>query len=317
MAVIYLVLGLILIILGANGLTDGGAALAKRFHISPLVIGLTIVAFGTSSPELSVSLSAALDGNADIALGNVIGSNIFNALLILGCTAIIAPVKIGRSTLSREIPFCLLSALVIFVMANDVWFDQAETNIISRTDGVVLLGFFSIFLAYTFSIAKSGDLEGHEKLPSMTLLRSVSYIVLGLGALIIGGNWFVDGASDLARMMGISESTIALTLVAGGTSLPELATSIVAARKNNPDIAIGNVVGSNLFNLFAILGTSAAIHPVAVNGINNLDFGVHILACVMMLIFGFFIRKRTITRTEGIVLLSTYLVYTAYLVAKA
>lgn len=317
MAVISLLLGLILIILGAHGLTDGGAALAKHYKISPLVIGLTVVAFGTSTPELAVSVNAAISGNADIALGNVIGSNIFNIFMIVGITAIIAPIRIGKSTLSREIPFCLLSALVVMVLANDIGLDNAEQNMISRTDGLVLLAFFSIFLAYTFSIAKKGDLEETGQLPAMPLSKSVLYIILGLGALILGGKWFVDGAGDIARMMGISESVIALTLVAGGTSLPELATSIVAARKNNPDIAIGNVVGSNLFNLFFVLGASAGIQPVQVSGITNTDFLIHILACVLLLIFGVFFRKRTISRVEGICLTLCYLLYTFYLISQA
>jgi cation:H+ antiporter len=316
MAIIYLILGLVLILLGANGLTDGAAALAKRHHIPPLVIGLTIVAFGTSAPELAVSMSAAVEGNADIALGNVIGSNIFNIFMIVGITSIIAPIRIGKSTLSREIPFCLLSALVILLMANDVLFDHAEQNMITRTDGMVLLAFFAIFLAYTFAIAKNGDIEASEEIPTMGSGKSTLYIILGLGALIIGGRWFVDGASDIARMLGISESIIALTLVAGGTSLPELATSIVAARKNNPDIAIGNVVGSNLFNLFFVLGASASIQPVAVSGINNMDFITHIVACILLLIFGVFFHKRMINRTEGVILTFCYLVYTGYLISQ-
>lgn len=316
MAIIYLILGLVLILLGANGLTDGAAAIAKRFKISPLVIGLTIVAFGTSAPELAVSLSAALDGNADIALGNVVGSNLFNVFMIVGITAILAPIRIGKSTLSREIPFCLLSALVLFVLANDVLFDQAGQNTISRTDGWALLAFFSIFLAYTFAIAKNGDLEAQEQLPSLGLGKSVVYILLGLAGLILGGQWFVDGASDLARMLGISEAMIGLTLVAGGTSLPELATSIVAARKNNPDIAIGNVVGSNLFNLFFVLGASAGINPISVNDINNVDFFTHIFACVLLLIFGVFFHKRTINRVEGWILMGSYLLYIGYRIAQ-
>lgn len=317
MAIIYLILGLILILIGANALTDGGAALAKHYKIPPLVIGLTVVAFGTSTPELAVSMSAALNNNADIALGNVIGSNIFNIFMIVGITALIAPIRIGKSTLSREIPFCLLSAIVIFALGNDIMLDQADHNLISRADGLVLLAFFAIFLAYTFSIAKSGDLEGSEQLPTMKLGKALIYIVIGLGALILGGQWFVDGASDIARMFGISESVIALTLVAGGTSLPELATSIVAARKNNPDIAIGNVVGSNLFNLFFVLGASASIQPIAVNGINNVDFITHIAACVLLLIFGVFFRKRLINRTEGFILVLCYVIYTAYLISQA
>lgn len=317
MAIIYLILGLVLILLGANGLTDGAAALAKRHHISPLVIGLTIVAFGTSAPELAVSMSAAVEGNADIALGNVIGSNIFNIFMIVGITSLIAPIRIGKSTLSREIPFCLLSAVVVFLMANDVLFDRSEQNIITRTDGMVLLAFFTIFLAYTFAIAKNGDIEASEELPTMGSGKSALYILLGLAGLIIGGRWFVDGASDIARMLGVSEAIIALTLVAGGTSLPELATSIVAARKNNPDIAIGNVVGSNLFNLFFVLGASAGIQPVSVNGINNMDFTTHIAACVLLFIFGVLFHKRTINRIEGLILTICYLAYTGYLISQA
>ena len=261
MNILFLIGGLILILLGANGLTDGAASVAKRLRIPSIVIGLTIVAFGTSAPELTVSVSSALKGSADIAIGNVVGSNIFNTLMIVGCTALFAPIVITRNTLKKEIPLCILSSVVLLVCANDVFLDKAPENILNRVDGLLLLCFFAIFMGYTFAIASKPSTGGQEEHPvpeeenEIKLLpwwKSVLYIIGGLAALIYGGQLFVNGATGIARNLGVSESIIGLTLVAGGTSLPELATSIVAALKKNPEIAIGNAIGSNLFN-FVIL----------------------------------------------------------------
>ena len=251
---LLLIGGLALILAGANGLTDGSAAVAKRFRISDLVIGLTIVAFGTSAPELVISVLSALNGSAEMAIGNVVGSNIFNALMIIGCTALVLPIKVGEGTMSKEIPLVILSSLVLFVCANDMMLDREAVNVISRSDGFVLLAFFLIFMRYTFAIARNGaDEAGEEqKIKEMPVWKSVLYIAGGLAGLIFGGQLFVDGASGLARSWGVSESVIGLTLVAGGTSLPELATSVTAALKKNPGIAIGNVIGSNLFNIFFV-----------------------------------------------------------------
>jgi cation:H+ antiporter len=326
MNILLLVGGLVLILVGANGLTDGAAAVAKRFRIPSIVIGLTIVAFGTSAPELTVSVSSAIKGSADIAIGNVVGSNVFNTLMIVGCTALFAPIVISRNTLKKEIPLCILSSVVLLVIANDVWLDGDAKNVLSTTDGLVLLCFFVIFLGYTFAIAGNkeegngnkeegnGGAEEENEIKEMPVWRSTLYIIGGLTALICGGSLFVDGASGIARSLGVSESVIGLTLVAGGTSLPELATSIVAALKKNPEIAIGNVIGSNLFNIFFVLGCSASITPLAVTGITNFDLLTLVGSGILLWFFGLFFAKRTITRIEGSILVLAYVAYTAVLI---
>ena len=312
---VWLIIGLALILIGANTLTDGAASVAKRFHISPLVIGLTIVAFGTSAPELTVSVVSALKGSAGLAIGNVVGSNVFNCLMIVGCTAAIVPIQISKGTLSKEIPLCLLAAIVLFVCANDQLINGLSSNSISRSEGLLLLCFFAIFMGYTFAIAHNGQAE-ESNIPTLSLGRSTLYIIGGLAGLIYGGQCFVDGASGIARSLGVSESVIGLTLVAGGTSLPELATSVVAALKKNPEMAVGNVIGSNLFNVFFVLGCSASITKMPVQGISSLDLGMHIWACLLLFIFGLFFQQRTITRIEGITLVACYIGYTTYLILQ-
>ena len=315
--VVFLVGGLALILLGANGLTDGAAAVAKRFQISDLVIGLTIVAFGTSAPELVISVMSALSGSADMAIGNVVGSNLFNALAIIGVTAMVMPIKVGEGTLSKEIPLVVLASIVLAFMGNDVLLDDGEGNVISRIDGLVLLAFFMIFLRYTFAIARNGSEEAEgEEIKEMPMWKSVLFIVGGLAGLVYGGQLFVDGASGIAASLGVSESTIGLTIVAGGTSLPELATSVTAALKKNPGIAIGNVIGSNLFNIFLVLGCSATISPLPMGGINNIDISVLVGSAVLFWIVGWFFKKRTITRSEGALLTACYIAYTVFLISQ-
>ena len=324
MNILLLIGGLILILLGANGLTDGAASVAKRFHIPPIVIGLTIVAFGTSAPELTVSVSSALKGSADIAIGNVVGSNIFNTLMIVGCTALFAPIVITRNTLRKEIPLCILSSIVLLICANDVFLDKAPENILNRVDGLLLLCFFVIFMGYTFAIASKPVtmeqqaehpvIEEETEIKSLPWWQSILYIIGGLAALIYGGQLFVDGATGIARNLGVSESIIGLTLVAGGTSLPELATSIVAALKKNPEIAIGNVIGSNLFNIFFVLGCSASITPLRLSGITNFDLFTLVGSGILLWLFGLFFAKRTITRIEGGIMILCYVAYTVILI---
>ncbi|MDO4779872.1 MAG: calcium/sodium antiporter [Bacteroides sp.] len=317
--IFYVVAGLALILVGANGLTDGAASIAKRLNIPSLVIGLTVVAFGTSAPELVVSATSALKGSADMAVGNVVGSNLFNTLMIVGMTALFAPISIQKNTISREIPFSLLASVVVIVCANDILLDGSTKDLISRTDGLLLLGFFIIFLVYTFIIARKGNESGAtegEEVVSMSWLKSIIYLLLGFGGLIYGGQLFVDGSINVARSLGVSESVIALTLVAGGTSLPELATSVVAAMKKNPDIAIGNVVGSNLFNVFFVLGTSATITPLAINGIDNFDFIVLIASSLLLVVFAVMFGKRMITRVEGGILVLLHIAYILFSLYK-
>ena len=324
MNILLLIGGLILILLGANGLTDGAASVAKRFRIPPIVIGLTIVAFGTSAPELTVSVSSALKGSADIAIGNVVGSNIFNTLMIVGCTALFAPIVITRNTLRKEIPLCILSSIVLLICANDVFLDKASENILNRVDGLLLLCFFVIFMGYTFAIASKPAtieqqaehpvIEEETEIKSLPWWKSILYIIGGLAALIYGGQLFVDGATGIARNLGVSESIIGLTLVAGGTSLPEQATSIVAALKKNPEIAIGNVIGSNLFNIFFVLGCSASITPLHLSGITNFDLFTLVGSGILLWLFGLFFAKRTITRIEGGIMILCYVAYTVVLI---
>lgn len=315
--IFILVAGLALILVGANALTDGAASVAKRFKISDLVIGLTIVAFGTSAPELVISLLSSIQGSAEMAIGNVVGSNIFNILMIIGCTAMVLPIQVGQGTMSKEIPLVILSSLVLAFMANDIWLDGGSSNVIGRTDGLVLLAFFLIFMRYTFSIARNQDGESEEqKIVEMPVWRSSVYILGGLAGLIFGGQWFVEGASGIASSLGVSDSIIGLTLVAGGTSLPELATSVTAALKKNPGIAIGNVIGSNLFNLFFVLGCSASVSPLPMGNINNIDILVLVLSSVLFWLVGWFFKKRTITRIEGALLVVCYIAYTTYLIMQ-
>ena len=315
--IFILVAGLALILAGANALTDGAASVAKRFKISDLVIGLTIVAFGTSAPELVISLLSSIQGSAEMAIGNVVGSNIFNVLMIIGCTAMVLPIQVGQETMSKEIPLVILSSFVLAFMANDIWLDGGSSNVIGRADGLVLLAFFLIFMRYTFSIARTQEGESEEqKIVEMPVWRFSVYILGGLAGLIFGGQWFVEGASGIASSLGVSDSIIGLTLVAGGTSLPELATSVTAALKNNPGIAIGNVIGSDLFNLFLVLGCSASVSPLPMGNINNIDILVLVLSSVLFWLVGWFFKKRTITRIEGALLVACHIGYTTYLIMQ-
>lgn len=318
---LFFVLGIVLIIGGANSLTDGAAALARRMGLSPLMVGLTVVAFGTSAPEFVVSLTSALKGSADIAIGNVVGSNIFNILAIVGITALVTPLSITASTVRKEIPLLILASCVFAVIAWDTLFSGliGQENFLSRSEGLALLGFFLIFLTYTFSIAKSaGEIEQEsdpsKKRKPMWLL--IALIIGGLAGLIFGGDLFVSSSSSIARSFGVSEAFIGLTLVAMGTSLPELATSVVAALKKEPELAVGNVVGSGLFNIFFILGTTATVTPIKMSGVTVVDFLVMVLSSILLYVFGIFFGQRTITRLEGGILFACFIAYNAYLFSQ-
>ena len=288
MDLFFLILGVVLVLWGADKLTDGATGLARRFQVNDLVIGLTVVAFGTSLPEFVTSLFAAIKGSSAISLGNVIGSNIFNTLVIVGMTALTRPIWVSKSTLAKDIPFALLSSLVFGVLCLDLWFNATDENYISRGDGLILLFFFVIFMYYTFSIARNKN-EG-EQVTEASLVQEASmpywkiglYIVLGLVGLVLGGNLFVSGASGIAADLGVSEAVIGLTLVAGGTSLPELATSIVAAKKGNSAIAIGNVIGSNIFNVFFVLGICSFISPMNATSVSLTDIFILIFSMLLM-----------------------------------
>ncbi len=326
LSIIALIGGLALILVGANCLTDGASDIARRMGVSDLVVGLTVVAFGTSAPELAISVISALNGSAGLAIGNVVGSNIFNTLVIIGVTAIVTPMVIRKSILTSDIPLVVLSAVVLLVMANGPILDGVATSVISRASGIILLLFFAVFMRYTFAQAKLTPESIAETDPSaanvaamkrMPLWRSIIYVVGGLGALVYGGDTFVSGASDVASSLGVSDAVIGLTIVAAGTSLPELAASLVAALKGRTDMALGNVIGSNIFNIFLVLGTAATISPLPMGGIDNFDLLTLTGACILFWVFGWFFGERKITRAEGIILVACYIAYTACLIAKS
>ena len=312
--ILLFIVGLALILSGANALTDGASSIAKRMKVSELVIGLTIVAFGTSAPELAVSAISAIKGNGDIALGNVVGSNLFNTLMIIGCTVLVRPLKVSRLLIKKEIPLCILASFVLILLCADAT-EGCVAGGLSRTDGLVLLCFMAIFLSHTFSIAAGEEQNAAESgIKEMPLWRAILFSIGGLLFLIAGGESFVRGASGLARALGASESLIAVTIVAGGTSLPELATSVVAALKGKSEMAVGNVVGSNLFNIFLILGLSSTISPIKLAGIGAIDLGMVLLSSIVLWFVGVFYKERTITRAEGALMIALYVAYTLYLI---
>ncbi len=314
---ILLIVGFVLLIKGADLLVDGASSIARRLEISDLVIGLTVVAFGTSTPELSVNLISSINGNTGIAVGNVLGSNIANILLILGISSMIYPLSVSKGTVWKEIPFSLLATVVFAVIANDALIDGAGTSAIGRGDGLVLLSFFAIFLYYSFSIASAIDGMDSE-IPSGT--RSLSgatvRVLLGLTGLALGGKWIVDGAVTVAMSFGLSEAMVGLTIVAIGTSLPELATSGMAAYKRNVEIAVGNVVGSCIFNVLLVLGVSSAIRPLPFDPSSNSDILVLLGASLLLFFSMFTLKRRSVDRIEGGVFLIFYLTYMAFLVIR-
>lgn len=315
LTIILFVLGLLLLVKGANYLVDGASSAAKKMGISAIVIGLTIVAFGTSAPELIVNLFASYKGNTDIAIGNVLGSNIANILLILGISAAIFPLAVKKGTVWKEIPFALLAVVLMFLMANDTIIEGRSFSALTRIDGLILLSFFIIFLYYTFGISKLEANHGADVKIHSGFISSLM-IVGGLLGLAIGGKFVVDSAMAITRALGVSEALIGLTVVAIGTSLPELATSAVAAYKKNADIAIGNVVGSNIFNIFWILGISAAIRPLPFSSALNLDAVVTVLTTLLLFVFIFIGRRHIVERWQGAMFIALYVFYVVYLVLR-
>jgi len=314
---ILLLIGFVFLIKGADFLVDGASSIARRFNISDLTIGLTVVAFGTSAPELFVNIVAGVKGTTDIAIGNVLGSNIANVFLILGISAIIYPLAVSKGTVWKEIPFSLLAAVVLAFLANDQLIDKQNHSVLLRSDGLILLSFFVIFLYYSINIAfEIKGLYNHAPVKAHGTTKSIGLVIVGLAGLIIGGEWIVSGAVHMALKLGLSQSTVGLTVVAVGTSLPELATSAVAAYRKNTDIAIGNVVGSNIFNIFFILGISAIIHPLPFSIANNIDIGMVILASLLLFIFMFTGKKRSLDRWEGIVSICIYVIYIIFLIYR-
>lgn len=311
---LWIVVGVVLVLWGADRLTEGAVAVAERLRVPQIVIGLTIVALGTSMPELCVSVVSALKGTPDLAVGNVVGSNIFNALLIVGVAALVAPMTILRSTVFKDVPCALVASVVLLMMCQNDW-------VITRLDGAILFVFFLVFMRLTIKGATSAQPAPQEaeekeasvgKQPMKGWLAGL-WMVVGLAALIGGSNLFVGGATEVARALNVSDAVIGLTIVAGGTSLPELATSVVAAKKGNSGIAIGNVLGSNVLNILFILGLTGMISPMHIEGITNVDLYMMLVSTIMIWFFSF--TKYTIERWEGAVLVLTFGGYMWYLLA--
>ncbi|MCX7990729.1 MAG: calcium/sodium antiporter [Proteobacteria bacterium] len=309
---IIFILGFVFLIYGGNYLVDGASSLAKHLKISDLVIGLTIVSFGTSAPELTVNVIASLENKGGITVGNVIGSNIANILLILGVTATISPLFIKHSTVWKEIPLSLLAIVVFFIVSNDILINNDNKNLITRSDGLILISFFVIFLAYVFNLSRYKPEEALIE-PKFGIPLSFFLIILGLTGLTYGGKFVVSSGSEIARKLGFSQELIGFSMIAIGTSLPELFTSTIAAYKKNSEIAIGNVVGSNIFNIFWIMGVSSVINPVPFNEIYNIDTLILIFSTLLLFIFNFTGKKQTIYRKEGILFLATYLIYLMFI----
>ena len=314
LSILSFVAGIALVLLGADWLTKGASALARRFNMSELLIGLTIVAIGTSLPELVISTGAAIKGSSGIALGNVVGSNIFNGMLILGITALITPIRFNARMLSREIPFNLLASVVLILVSGTMLVGGAPGEFITRYGGLLMFCFLAVFIRYTFSIPADGEEEVHEP---VSIGKVVLFVVAGLSALIFGGNIFVDGASAIARVLGLSEAVIGITIVSAGSSLPELAVSVSAARKGSVGIALGNVLGSNILNIFFILATAATITPISLDAFSCVDFYVLLASSVLIYIVSRFGGKAVITRFEGALLVAGYVAYTTYLIMYA
>lgn len=316
MNILLLLVGLGLIVLGADWLVDGASAIARRAGVSEFVIGLTIVGFGTSCPELVVSLTGAVQGNADIAIGNVVGSNIFNAFFILGLTAILMPVSMTDANRKRDIPITLsVSLLLICCGMSKTLFGIGAADSISRIEGVIFLLVFSAYLWYCFKFNSKEQTDAEEQ-ERMKLPLAILAVTAGLAGLIFGGELFVDSATSLARSIGVSDKFIAITVLAGGTSFPELATCIVAAAKHKDELALGNILGSNVFNILLILGCSSIITPLSFLGMNLVDASALILSCLMLLVWAYSGRKCRIDRWEGAVMLLAFAAYYLYLFVK-
>lgn len=312
--ILLLIVGLALILTGANYLVDGASAIAKRAGLSDFIIGMTIVGIGTSTPEMVVSFASAIKGNADIAVGNVLGSNIFNTLMILGATALFSPIRLTSNNVKKDIPFALLAAFVLCTFGCSTWLDGTAVNTITRVGGILLLSLFGVFMAYTIYSSGSqeasntpDELSGSKKTAPIWLASLM--ILGGLCGLVFGGDMFVNAASAIAKSLGVSDAVIAVTIVAGGTSLPELASCLVAAYKKNTDQALGNVIGSNVSNIFLILGGSATIHPLVMAGTKPLALITLMVSSILIFLFAFTFKKKQIDRIEGALLVCLYIAF--------
>lgn len=317
--VVKLILGLLLILAGANYLVDGSSSIARKYGISEFVVGLTIVGFGTSAPEMVVSFISAIQGNSDISVGNIIGSNIANTFLILGVVALVAPIALTKTNIRRDIPICLLASVMLFIFGSDTIFLGSTSDTLSRIDGGIFLLCFSLFMYYSFKTAKSSDgLEQVEcaELPKKqySLGLSIVFIAGGLAGLIFGGQLFVNSGVAIASHLGISDAFIGITLMAVGTSLPELAASLVAAIKKRGQMALGNIIGSNIFNILFILGVSSLIHPLSMDNITMVDLSMMLFTSVAIFISAYSFKKKIIDRWEGLIFVLLYFGYMGWLI---
>jgi len=323
MDIIFVILGLVFAVYGAQLLVDGGSAVAKRFNIPTLVIGSTVVAFGTSMPEFTVNINSALNGNTELALGNILGSNLFNICAILGIVCLISPLAIQKDSASKDFPMCLIAALMVGVAGNQIYLDKINYHELMLSDGITFLCFFAIFMNYIYNEAASGAAHHHAAGSSGTTieagqqkthspLKSIIFIVLGLAGLVFGGEFIVDGASGVAKDFGLSNRVIGLLIVGPGTSFPELIASIVAARKGSADMVIGNVLGSNIFNIFFTLGATALIRPVPLDLALNVVVLFNIVVTFFLVMFAWFSRKKLMGRGIGLFLVLSYVGYIIY-----
>lgn len=314
--IFILLAGLLMILFGANWLVDGSSSIAKRFGISEFVIGLTIVGIGTSTPEMVVSFLSSLQGKADMAIGNIVGSNIFNTMMILGVTALIAPLAITKSNLKKDIPLNIIVTLLLIILGmNFTLFGKGEDQL-SRLDGVILLGVFAWYIWSSFRSDNADPEEDGDGIKEYKTGISILLIVAGLAGLIIGGRLFVNSATELAKMFGVSDKFIAITVMAAGTSMPELATCVVAALKGRGQLALGNVLGSNISNILLILGGAALINPLSFSGMTYVDLGAVLLSVLFILGSAYLFKKKQLDRFEGAILLLMEAAYMWYLIAN-
>ncbi|MGL4736545.1 MAG: calcium/sodium antiporter [Cellulosilyticaceae bacterium] len=314
MEYILLLIGFVLLIKGADFFVDGASSIAKALRIPTLIIGLTIVAFGTSAPEVAVSVTSAIQGQNEIAIGNVVGSNMFNLLLVIGIAAMICPLKVKKSIIIKEFPFTILAAVVLLILSLDVKLHAGATNMLTRSDGLILLVMFGIFMYYLIELALTSRDQVEEITDVMPLKKSIPISLGGIAAIVIGGKLVVDSATTIALTLGMSQNLVGLTIVAIGTSLPELVTSIVAARKGESDIALGNVIGSNIFNVFLILGLSSVIHPIAIESSVIVDMTFMFMTTLLTYLFA--ITKKKIVRYEGALLAALYVLYMVFIIVR-
>lgn len=311
--IILLIVGFVILIKGADVFVDGAASLAQNFKLSKMLIGLTIVAFGTSAPEFAVSVKSIVSNNADMVLGNVIGSNILNILLIIGICALIKPVIVKNNTIKKEIPIVILMSTLLFFLMKDNLFDSSISNIVTRNDGFVILLFFTVFVYYLISIVRNKKDEDADSLAKFNIPKSIIFTILGIVAIIVGSNLVVDSASTIATILGVSQKMIALTIVAFGTSLPELVTSIVSIKKDEQEIMVGNIVGSNIFNIGIVLGLPVALFGgINAVGFNNIDLIMLLLSAVLLFMLSF--KKHKIGKIGGILMLVLFIIYYTFVI---